>query len=91
MKIKDLPQKTKAVRQLKRLSLPAAMERLRCAQAAVDMALWCHEKYKDEPSQWIRSEQILSEILRDPEVKIEWFIAARSKDSPEGANDKEKK
>ena len=79
MKITDLPKKSEARRLLTMMDRgnPAYRERLRCAQHALDLALWCHEKYHDEPAQWIRCEQLLQSILKDNCARFEWFRAER--------------
>ena len=74
MTINQLPEKSRARRLLKPMTYSATKERLRCAQAALDMALWCHDKYPDEPAQWIRAEQLLKDILKDNAVRIEWWL-----------------
>ncbi len=80
MKITDLPPKSQARKKLMRLSPDARNERLRCAQEALDTALWLYDKYKDSPEQWLRCEQVLGQILKDHQVWITWW------QKKEGAN-----
>ena len=74
MKISDLPKKSEARRRLAILDLPRRRERLRCAQSALDVAMFCWERWPDEPAQWIRAEEILRGILVDYDARIQWFI-----------------
>lgn len=73
MKLKDLPRNSKAIHSLLRLSRPAREERLRCADAALEVAQFCARVYPDEPAQRIRCEDILGDILNDSSARISWW------------------
>lgn len=75
MKITDLPGNSQAANDLRKIDAKIRRERLRCAGEAFDVAKFAYEKYKDEPGQWFRCEQILRAILKDDEVTIAWLMA----------------
>lgn len=77
MKISDLPPKSEAVKALRLLTPDARRERLRCAQEAVWLAVFCRKHYPDQPAQWIRCEAILRGILEDPYCRLDWWERKR--------------
>lgn len=86
MRMNELPPKSEAVRRLRVLPKLIRKERLRCAQAALDTAMFAHDKYPDEPAQWIRAEAILRDVLMDQSARIEWFIACRKPRAPSSSS-----
>ncbi len=67
-----VPPKSKAARNLRRLSPAARRERLRCAGAVLELAKWCEQFHPDEPAQWLRLEQAFKDILVDNCARVDW-------------------